>query len=160
MPELAKKQFELFRELVEAHSKTITRRAAVDRNRALYEAVAATDRKPHLNEFLIKTMPTPTGDIEAIFINLGRNVDCNTLADELAAVGLELIVDPQGLVAINKDDPAFADDHPNGTQWKDTEGRYCFMSFYRGGGRRRVRLGQDDRPWRDLWWFPCRRLYS
>ncbi len=154
MSELASAQSKLFVGIVEAHSKTIVRRATVDRTRSQNDALIATGRKLHLNESVVKTMPSARGDIEAIFVNFGRSVDCDKLDEELSKLGLELIVDPQGLAAINEDDPAFADDHQNGTQWKDTEGRYCYVIFraWRGVG-----VGQSVRCWDGFWWFPCRR---
>lgn len=50
MPELAKKQFEVFRGFVEAHSKTIVRRATVNRAQTLKEALTAMGRRLYLDE--------------------------------------------------------------------------------------------------------------
>lgn len=155
---LAKKQFELFRELVEAESKTVTRSAPVNRTRTQMEALKATGRVQYVNEAVAIAIPTCIGDhVEMLFVNLGRTVACNKLDSELEKMGFELIVDPVGLAAINEDDPAFADTHPNGTQWKDADGNYCCAVFRCWDAERRVRVRQDDLAWLARWWFPVRR---
>lgn len=157
MSELAKKQFWLFRDFIEAESKTIVRRATVNRDRSQHEALTATGRNLYLNESVVRTMPTVSGDIEAIFVNLGRNIDCDKLDDELGKLGFEIIVDPQGLAAINEADPAFADDYPNATQWKDGDGKFCCVIFDRWSDERSVFVDRNVICWHDYWWFPCRR---
>lgn len=157
MSELEKKQFELFRSFIEAQSKTVFRCATVNRNRSQSDAIGATGRALYLDKSVVKTMPMASGNIEAIFVNLGRNVDSCRLDDELARLGFELIVDPQGLAALNEADSAFADDHPNATQWKDISGKYCYMFFDRCHDERFVQVAQKSCFWQGVCWFPCRR---
>ena len=157
MPELAKKQHEIFRSFVEAVSKTVVRATIVDRTRTAKESIAATNRVQYLNDNVLATMPLGCGDIEAIFVNLGRDVPCNKLDEELSKLGFELIVDPQGLASINEADSAFADNHPNGTQWKNAAGQYCFAIFDAWHDERSVHVDRRDGSWDDGWWFPCRR---
>ena len=156
-PELAKQQFSVFRTLVEAISKTIVRFAKVDRSRTMKQSIDATGRVQYVNDDVLATMPLGQGDAEAIFVKLGYNVDCDKLDEELGKLGFELIIDPQGLAAINEADQAFADEHPNGIQWKDTNGNYCYAVFNRWDDKRRVNVNQYDYYWYDRWWFPCRR---
>jgi len=54
---------------------------------------------------------------------------------------------------VNTDDPAFADEHPNCTHWKDGEGKWCFATFSRWGGERGVDVSRRDGVSRDGWWF-------
>lgn len=154
--EFAKQQYELFRTHVEAVSSTVTRSALIDRTRTFMEALVATGRAQYLNKDVVVTAPKGEGDAEFMFINLGRDVACSELDEELAKLGFELIVDPQGLAAINEADQAFADNYPNGTQWKDAIGNYCYAVFGRWDDGRSVRVSQRDRGWRDVWWFPVR----
>jgi hypothetical protein len=133
------------------------RHAIVNRNLSLKAALVATGRKLYLNEAVVESMPRASGNIETILVNLGRKVDCDKLDAALAAIGMELIVDPQGLAAINEADPALADSHPNGTQWKDSEGKYCFVLFDRWFAGRYVRVDRGGSYWYSSCWFPCRR---
>lgn len=156
--ELAGDMFGLFRTRIEALSKFVTRSASIDRKRSQVEAFKATGRVQYVNEVVTNAMPLCTGDhVEMGFINLGRDVACDKLDVELGKLGFELIVDPQGLAGINEADPAFADKYPNGTQWKDVNGKYCYAVFYRWSDERRVYVDQDDYGWHDNWWFPVRR---
>lgn len=139
-------------------SDIITRSATVDRTLTQIEALKATQRKQHVNKDVVSTMPVCTSNsVEMNFVNLGRDVTCNELNKELEKLGFELIVDPQGLAAINEADPSFADEHPNGTLWKDQDGNFCCAIFRRLHGERYVRVQQYNGEWYDYWWFPVRR---
>lgn len=157
LPELAKAQFEVFRTRVEAVSKTIVRFAKVDRTRTLKQSIDATGRVHYVNDNVVAIAPKGEGDAEYIFVNIGRDVNCDKLDEELGNLGFELIVDPQGLAAINEADPAFADEHPNGTQWKDINNNFCYAIFNRWSGKRYVDVSQYGAYWNVYWWFPCRR---
>ena len=156
-PELAKNQFAVLRSFVEAVSKTVTRSSTVNRSRTFQEALEATKRNLYLDKNVVLHTPKAEGDFEGIFVNLGRNVDCDKLDDELGKLGLELIVDPQGLADLNASDPEFADKYPNGTQWKNKEGKYCCVIFDRWSGGCGVGVAQCGDYWDVAWWFPCRR---
>jgi hypothetical protein len=60
--------------------------------------------------------------------------------------------DPISVAAFNEANPAFADKIPHGTQWKDAEGNWCFITFGRFGGERMVVVGQNG-GWVGPWWF-------
>lgn len=150
--------FAPFRERAEAESKTVTRSAPINRTRTPMEALKATGRVPYVNEAVAIAMPLCSGDhVEMMFVNLGRAVACNKLDSELEKMGYELIVDPVGLAGINEDDLAFADTHPNGTQWKDADGNYCCAVFNRWRGERFVNVDRHVDGWDDDWWFSVRR---
>jgi hypothetical protein len=139
-------------------SRTITRSATVNRMRASMEALKATGRAQYVNEAVAIAMPMCIGDhVEMLFVNLGRVVANNKLDSELEKMGFELIVDPVGIAAINEADQAFADTHPNGTQWKDADGNYCFALFRRWDGERIVDVNRGGGVWDGDWWFPVRR---
>lgn len=154
LPVLAKVQSEVFRTYVEAVSKTVIRFVKVDRARTPKQAIDATRRVQYVDADMLAMMPVGTGGAEAIFVNLGHDVYCDKLDDELGKIGFKLIVDPQGLAAINEDDPAFADERPNCTQWKDQNGNYWCMIFGGWYGERSIGLKRCDQLGDDLW-FPC-----
>ena len=155
--ECMKEMLAVFRKHVEAVSKSIIRTAKVNRSQTFKQAIDATNRVQYVNDDVVATAPKVEGDFEGFFFNFGRNVDFDKLDESLASIGLELIVDPQGLAQINADDPEFADKHPNGIQWKNANGKYCYVVFDRCE-ERDVEVDHGDDDWDDGWWFPCRRI--
>jgi hypothetical protein len=89
---------------------------------------------------------------EVIFFKIGREVSCSELEKEYELRGLKP-ADPYSQAAVNEADPAFADEHPNGTQWKDKDGNYCCAVFDRRGVERCVGVGRYGYVWLDYWWF-------
>jgi hypothetical protein len=157
-PELAKEQLKLLRTLVEAESALVTRTASVDRALSSKEALSATGRALYLNDEVVASWPPATGDsVTMLFYSFSRYIEAGKLDEELAKVGLELVVDPTGLAAINQAYPEFADTHPNATQWKNAAGKFCYALFNRWDGERDVNVDQSDADWRDYWWFSVRR---
>jgi hypothetical protein len=135
----------------------ITRTAPVNRTRTPKEAMVAMGCVPYLNETVLASLPLGTGDtVTMSFYRFGRYIASDKLDKELAKVGLELDVDPIGQAAINEADKGFAETHPNGTQWKNADGKTCYAIFIRWDGERRVNVGQGDGGWGDFWWFPVR----
>ena len=61
--------------------------------------------------------------------------------------------DPYKLSQVNADDPAFADERPNATHWKDGNGNWCYAAFYRWYGGRHVNVDRSGDVWDDRWWF-------
>lgn len=61
--------------------------------------------------------------------------------------------DPISVAAVNEADPAFADEKPHGTHWKDAKGNWCCATFYRRHDEREVRVNRYDNGWSGLWWF-------
>jgi hypothetical protein len=59
--------------------------------------------------------------------------------------------DPYAQAAVNEEDPSFADDYPNTTQWRDADGNYCFAAYRRFVDERDMFVhhcaGLDDRWW-------------
>ena len=96
--------------------------------------------------------------VEIFFFNLdpdefGPEISDEDLDTQYAMRGLEAC-DPYTLTAANQADPAFADEYPNATHWKDSKGLWCFALFgclSRAG--RHVRVRQDSRSWGTYWWF-------
>ena len=134
----------------------ITRSCPVNRNHTFQDAINATGRKPYCNSNVVSTAPKCEGDFEGMFVNIGWIVDCDKLDTVLSELGFELIVDPQGLADLNASDPEFADKYPNGTQWKNKDGKFCCAVFSRWDGERDVVVDQDFYCWSGGWWFPCR----
>jgi hypothetical protein len=142
-----------FRKRVEAIADMIVRRVKVDRSRSPQEMLAANGRAQYVDKDVVKTMPKGEGDeVEVFFFKVGRYVNVADLAKEYELRGLK--PDHYAQDAVNAADPAFADDHPNGTQWQDAKGNYCYLTFGRWrDGRRSVGCDRGGRDWRDVWWF-------
>lgn len=144
----------VFRKYVEMFSDLIVRRVLVNRSQTPQEMLDATDRKQYCDPDVIKSMPRGEGEkAEVTFFQVRRQASNYELEKEFASRGLKP-VDPYSLAKVNKDDPSFADSHPNGTHWKDSDGKWCYITFRRWHGDGRSvdvsRLGFD---WDVFWWF-------
>ena len=131
----------------------IVRRATVDLSLTAKQALDATGRVQYFNDLVVAEMPRGTStEMEVHFFKLGRYVSCADLVKEYERRRLEP-VDPFSLAAVNQADPAFADYHPNGTQWTDSKGRFCLEAFYVWIDGRRVDILQDDDGWYGYCWL-------
>lgn len=140
--------FAPFRARVEAMGKIIVRRVKVDRNRSPLEAIQATKRAQYLNQDVVNTMPKGEGDeVDVHFVPTERYVSAAEVPAFLAQYGL--VPDPRAQAAVNEEDPTFANEHPNGTQWGDN----CCLTFFRWRGERYVDCYRFDDAWHDRWWL-------
>lgn len=153
-PELANRMLAVFRQLVEMVSNLIVRLVKVNRTRTPQQALDATGRKPYTYRKVVDSMPKGVGEeAEVVFFNLGRYVTDDELEKEYELRGLKP-ADPYSLAAVNEADPAFADENPNGTHWKDADGKWCFAAFSRWcDGGRGVSVLRHDHGWDVDWWF-------
>jgi hypothetical protein len=156
-PELASEMLAAFRNRVEAISNMISRRAKVDRSLKPKDALVATGRNLYVDDGVVKAMKKGEGeDSETIFFKLDKWVSDDDLEKEYELRGL-VPQDPYSLAKVNQDDPAFADEKPNGTHWKDADGKWCFAAFFRWRDGRGVDVNRRDNDWHDDWWFAGRR---
>ncbi len=140
---------------VDAVSNLITRTVNVNRTRAPQEVLDATKRAQYTDRKVMDSMPKGEGETkEVIFVNLGHYVSDDNLDKELDSLGFKP-ADPYSVAAVNEADPAFADEHPNSTHWKDAEGKWCFVAFDRWYDGRSVGVSRYDSDWRDYGWFAC-----
>lgn len=139
----------LVQKRVELMSRIIIRRVKVDRTRSPEEVVNATDRTQYVNKDVLATMPKGEGDeVDVWFVPTEGRVPVSETLAFLAQYGL--VPDPRAQAAVNEEDPSFADQHPNGTQWGDN----CYLAF--GGGRhgkRGVDCDRFDDGWLGIWWL-------
>lgn len=154
--EFAKCQADLFRAYVEVVNNVVTRSASIDRTRSFLKAIEVIGGTQYLVREIVTTAPQAEGDAEFIFVNFGRDVACDKLDEELAKLGYELVVDPQGLAGINEVDRHFSEDYPNALQWKDAEGKNCLLVFNRWGGGHDVHVIYHSTVLSSIWWYPCR----
>ena len=151
--ELGPELLAVFRKRVEAVSDMIVRRVKVDRDQTPQRVLDATGRKQYTDSDVVTAMPCGEGEeVEFHFFKLGRYVNDNELEKEYELRGFKP-ADPYSLAAVNKADPAFADDHPNGTHWQDAKGRWCYAAFHRWSGERRLYVGRRAGDWDGSWWF-------
>jgi hypothetical protein len=151
--QLATDLLAVIRRYTDAVSNTISRCVTVDRSLSPEQALVATGRKQYVNDTVVKTMPNGEGDeMDVFFFNLGRWISDDNLEKEYAARGL-VPCDPYTLAKVNQDDPAFADQHPNGTHWKDGDDKWCFAAFLRWNDGRSVGVDRHGIAWSGRWWF-------
>jgi hypothetical protein len=137
---------------------TIIRTVKVNRNRTAREAIEATGRKFYGDRVVVDTMPGGKAtEVELHIFKLdlskrGGWISDDDLEKEFDLRGLKP-VDPFALAALNEADPAFADEKPNATHWKDVQGDWCYAIFRRWGGERVVSVRRCDGDWDDYSWF-------
>jgi hypothetical protein len=150
---LVAEMFAPFRKRAELVSNMIVRHATVDPSLTGKQAIDATGHVQYLNDTVIDEMPHGNvADVDVHFFKLGRSVSCTDLLEEYELRDLSP-ADPFSLAAVNQADPAFADDHPNGTQWTDSAGKFCYAIFSHWGDERSVNVFQNDNDWFVNWWF-------
>lgn len=142
------------RSLVEVVSNLVVRKVSVNRTRTPQEVLKATGRRQYVTDAVVKTMPQGEGEeAEVVFFKLGRYVNDADLEKEYELRGLKP-VDPYSLAAVNEADPAFADEKPNATHWKDSSGKWCYAAFNHWYGHERyVSFNRHEVDWHDHWWF-------
>lgn len=151
--EYLQEQLVVIRKRAEVVSNLLIRRVKVDRSRTPQAMLDATHRAQYTEKSVVKTIPKGERDeVEVFFFKLGRYVSDDELEKEYALRGLEP-ADPYSLAAVNEADPAFADESPNGTHWKDKDDRWCFATFSRWYGKRSVGVSRNDHDWSGRWWF-------
>ncbi len=134
-------------------SNLVIRQVVINRSRTLQQALNATGRKQYINKSVVATMPQGKGDeADVVFFNLGRYIRDADLDKEYELRGLKP-VDPFTLATVNEADSAFADDHPNGTHWKDVNGKWCFFTFSRWNDERIMGCDRYENGWDVYWWF-------
>ena len=151
-----------FRELVEMNSNMIVRRVFVPA-RSFQAALDATGRKQYTTREVVDAVQATVEGVEreVFFVKPPASwytksyISCQKVAEFLDTMGLE--PDPHGDAAVNEADMAFADQHPNGTQWQDANGKYCSAAFLQWSDGRGVSVRRDDLGWGDYWSFAGRR---
>jgi uncharacterized protein YejL (UPF0352 family) len=156
---LGMRMFSVFRSIVESLAILVIRLVDVDITRTPQAVLDATGRKQYVDKNVVATMPRGNGGKTEVFFFKPRPdayndgwISDDGLEKEFDFVGLKP-ADPFSLAAVNEADPAFADAYPNGTHWKDADGKWCFATFGRWRGERGVGVDRNDRGWFDVWWF-------
>ncbi len=159
IPNLGMKMFEVVRELAEVMSDILVRLVEnIDRTRKPEQVIAETGRRQYVDSEVVAAMPRGQGETaKLVFFKPAKSaykngiLSCAALADEYKKRGLK--PDAEALADYNKKNPEFADQMPNGCQWKDAQGNYCFVSFDRWDDERGVHVRRHDRAWGDYWSF-------
>lgn len=147
-----------FRQLAEMASNVIIRHVTVNRNRTAEAALAATGHKQYNTDVVVATMPNGEGEeIKVVFFKPDLSdkngwISNDDLEVEFERRGLRQ-TDPFEAAAVSEADPAFADEHPYGTHWKNAAGKWCFATFGRWSDERELSVRCGDYDWHDGWWF-------
>ncbi len=138
----------------ERFANLFSRTVTVDHTRSPQAALDATGRTQYIDKKVVNAMPRGEGvEVEVVFFKVGHYISDDNLEKAFDQRGLNP-VDPYTLAAVNEADATFADEHPNGTHWKDADGNWCFATFSRWYGERNVGVFRDyGRDWSDSWWF-------
>ena len=124
-----------------------------NRSHSPQRVLDTTGRKQYTDESVVDVMPRGEDDeVEVIFFKLSRYINNTELEKEYELRGLKA-VDPFSLVAVNRANPTFADEHPNGTHWQDVNGKWCYVAFSCWHGERYLDVSRKDVDWIDRWWF-------
>ena len=127
----------------------------VNRSLTPQQVLDATNRRQYTNSAVVATMPSNgTGVQENVtveFFPIRKNVSSDEAAKAYEEHGLT--PDLYAQAAVNEADPAFADKYPNGTQWQDADGNWCYAAFRRSDGERYVFVHRNDYDWLDCWWL-------
>ena len=159
---LTQELLETVRAHVEALSGLIIRKVKVDRTRTPQQALDATGRRQYVDPKVVNAMPGRGEMVEEaevfFFKPRPQAYDKNGLiSDDRLEAEYDFHdfkpADPYAQAAVNEADPNFANDHPNGTHWKDKDGKWCFASFFRWLDEPRVHVYRRDLDWYDCWWF-------
>jgi len=150
--------FTPFRKHAELFSNLIFRTAKVNRSRTPQEALDATGRVQYTDRTVVNAMPKGEGDeVEVVFFKPDLSERSGLISDGDLAKEFELLglkpVDPISLAAVNEADPAFAEENPHGTHWKDAEDRWCYAVFSRWSDESEVCVNRTIGGWHDGWWF-------
>ncbi len=125
----------------------------VNRNRTPKEAVKAISRFERVYCSVVDSMPKGEGDeVELVFFEPITEeytrlsfISDDDLEKAYKIRGLES--DPIALAAFNEANPAFSDEMPNATSWKDTNGNWCCIVFCSYNKRRDVSVRLCDKDW-------------
>ncbi len=131
------------RKHVEASSDLIVRIVSANRARSGNEALKATGRTLYVTKDVVDAMPNGEGDnVELVFFKPKPEeytrpgfMSDDDLEKALALRNLNA-ADPFSVAAHNEADPAFADERPNATHWKDGNDRWCYAAFNRWSDER------------------------
>lgn len=158
---LATELLAVYRKYVEMFTDMIVRCVSVNRALTPQQVLDATGRKKYVNTEVVASMPKGEGEkAELVFFKPDSSaydenglISDDDLEKQFESHGLKPC-DPYSLAAYNAENPAFADEHPNSTHWKDSEGKWCYAAFSRWGGAERVvRVHRGDGGWNVRWWF-------
>ncbi|OHA67244.1 MAG: hypothetical protein A3C82_00045 [Candidatus Wildermuthbacteria bacterium RIFCSPHIGHO2_02_FULL_47_12] len=151
-PDFVDEMVGVLRKRVEAVSDMIVRHVKVDRSRSPQQMLDATGFKQYLSRDVVNVMPRGEGEeVEVRFFKLKRY---SSPAEVAEAFRIRVLMpDPIAQAQANTDDPSFMDEHPNGTQWQDADGNWCYIAFSRWSVGRYVRVNRSDDDWSDDWWL-------
>jgi len=148
-------QLALFRKCVTAVTYMLVRHVTVNRDRAPQQVIPSGRRQYIIDKSVLATMPANGNGIEEVdifFFQPRSFIPAGDFEHLLDLYGLK--PDPYALAKVNEDDPTFAEEYPNGTQWRDGEGRSCYLTFSvwsdRGGG---VDVGHSNDEWSGSYWW-------
>ena len=130
----------------------IARKVKVNRNRTPQESLDATGRAQYTDRKVVNAMPKGEGEeVEVVFFKPDLSQHNDFISDDDLEKEFELRglkpADPVSVAAVNEADPAFADEKPHGTHWKDAKGNWFYATFDRWFVKRKVVVSRYGGDW-------------
>lgn len=114
----------------------------------LKKLIQSTKRTLYVDDVVLATAPAKIeGELE--FFTLGRYVSDDELQQEYDMRGLI----PADIQTLIEHDSEVDEKKYVGTHWKNKDGKWCFVGFFRYDSGRYVSVRRFDDDWSDDWWF-------
>ena len=133
---------------------TISFFVRVDRSLTSQQVLDETGRGQYTDNDVVSNMPKGEGDdvVEVVFFKYGHQITDGCLEEKYEKQNLTP-ADSYSVAVVNRDNPTFADDHPNCTLWRDDSGKWCYLACNRWYDERSVIVNRSDVGWGASWWF-------
>jgi hypothetical protein len=156
VPNIEEMMFSPFHQYADSFSELILVEVTMNPNCSSQQALDAVNCKQITNSEVVNNAPkeeSGSNKVVTFFrpsrLNLGFRVSNDYIEHEFAVRNLKpvsLIL----LAAVNEADPKFTRRHPNGTQWKDVNGKWCharFESVFEDGEFQGHHVTVDNKGW-------------
>lgn len=146
---------EVVSRLIQRNRDTIAFEVEVDYDRNKVSIVSELYLAWHSADYgaLSEIVPPATGKRKVLFefFQLDRKASDEEVGQE--RVARRLVLDPYAQMAINEQNPWFADEHPNALSFRDRKGRWCYIARYWGGNQRIADSYRRRSVWEKGWYF-------
>lgn len=112
-----------------------------------------TDRTKYIDTEVLQSAPIGGHVKDIKFFKTGTYITNNQLEKEylnrnLMPCTIDVLLEYDATHRENLDEMKYV-----GTQWKDTDGKWCFATFIRWSVERSVDVDRSGGDWNDDWWF-------
>ena len=149
---LAQEMFEAVRSRVERRREMVVRHFKIDPTLTPAQMIKVLGHKEYVDGDVLATMPKHGADEGDFYLfPIKRDLPVTEYAAMLESHGL--VPHPRAQIQVNIDDLSLGDEHPNGVQWQDADGKFCCAVFDRWHDERGVGVHRYDSRWSSNWWL-------